>query len=50
VEEKVDLPFFTKIYYQDVIRDNYNLLSSSYNFPLPVNDKKYLSLQEVADV
>jgi len=49
IEEKTNSPLFTKIYYKDVEKDGYNLLTRPYNFPLPKDkEKNYFPLSEIA--
>ncbi|WNE41976.1 MAG: hypothetical protein AD073_000311 [Mycoplasmataceae bacterium] len=49
IDDKVSSSLFTKIYYSDVEKNDYNLLTKDYNFSLPENkERNYLSLSKIS--
>ena len=51
IEEKESSPLFTKIFFSEVEKNDYNLLTKSYDFPVfKSREKEHLSLSEIARV
>jgi type I restriction enzyme M protein len=51
IEEKETSPLFTKIFFSEVEKNDYNLLNKKYNSSLPKNkEKEHLPLEEIAIV